>query len=112
MAQLLTDRLLRGLKPAAAGKRTALWDSAPSLCIRVTDKGSASFHVMRRLRGKVVRRMIGVAWHVPLSAGQPLPYSLADARHDARAAILDISRGIDPKAKGAAAREADEQTAR
>lgn len=61
MAQLLTDRLLRGLKPAAAGKRTALWDSAvPSLCVRVTDKGSASFSVMRRLRGKVVRRMIGV----------------------------------------------------
>lgn len=65
----------------------------------MTDKGSASFHVMRRLGGKVVRRMIGVAWHVPLSADQPLPYSLADARHDARAAILDISRGIDPKAE-------------
>jgi integrase len=113
MAQLLTDRTLRGLKPAAAGKRTVLWDNAvPSLCVRITDKGAASFNVMRRLRGRVIRRMIGVAWRVPLPAGQPLPYSLANARDDARAAILDISRGIDPKAKREAARVADEQAAR
>jgi hypothetical protein len=113
MAQLLTDRTLRGLKPAAPGKRTVLWDSAvPSLCVRVTDKGAASFNVMRRLHGRVIRRMIGVAWHVPLPAGQPLPYSLADARNDARGAILDISRGIDPKAKREAARQAKTQAAR
>ena len=113
MTQLFTDRLLRGLKPAPPGKRTTLWDSAvPSLCVRVTDKGAASFNVMRRLRGRVIRRMIGIAWHVPLPAGQPLPYSLLDARKDARAAILDISRGIDPKAKREAAREAAEQSVR
>src|SRR5580704_2075473 len=113
MAKLLTDRTVRGLKPAAPGKRTVLWDSAvPSLCVRVTDKGAASFNVMRRLHGRVIRRMIGVAWHVPLPAGQPLPYSLADARNDARAAILDISRGIDPKAKREAAQQAKAQAAR
>ncbi len=113
MTQLLTDRTLRGLKPAAPGKRTVLWDSAvPSLCVRVTDKGAASFNVMRRLHGRVIRRMIGVAWHVPLPAGQPLPYSLADARNDARAAILDISRGIDPKAKREAAQQAEATAAR
>jgi hypothetical protein len=100
MAQLLTDRALRGLKPAAPGKRITLWDSAvPSLCVRVTDKGAASFNVMRRLRGRIIRRMIGISWHVPFPAGQQLPYSLANARDDARAAILDISRGIDPKSK-------------
>jgi hypothetical protein len=92
MAQLLTDRALRGLKPAAPGK-------VPSLCVRVTDKGAASFNVMRRLRGRIIRRMIGISWHVPFPAGQQLPYSLANARDDARAAILDISRGIDPKSK-------------
>jgi hypothetical protein len=113
MAQLLTDRTLRGLKLAPPGKRTVLWDSAvPSLCVRVTDKGAASFNVMRRLHGRVIRRMIGVAWHVPLPAGQPLPYSLANARDDARAAILDISRGIDPKAKREAAQQAEAQAAR
>jgi Arm DNA-binding domain len=113
MAQLLTDRTLRGLKPAAPGKRTVLWDSAvPSLCVRVTDKGAASFNVMRRLRGRLIRRMIGISWHVPFPAGQQLPYSLANARDDARAAILDISRGIDPKAKREAAEQAEVQSAR
>jgi integrase len=107
MKKLLTDRTLRGLKSAPPGKRTVLWDSAvPSLCVRVTDKGAASFNVMRRLHGRVIRRIIGVAWHVPLPAGQPLPYSLSDARDDARAAVLDISRGIDPKAKREAAHQA------
>jgi integrase len=104
---------LRGLKPAATGKRTVIWDTAvPGLCVRVTDKGAASFNVMRRLRGRVIRRMIGIAWHVPFPAGQPLPYALSDARDDARAAILDISRGIDPKAKREAAKQADAQAVR
>jgi integrase len=113
MVQLLTDRTLRGLKPAAPGKRITLWDSAvPSLCVRVTDKGAASFTVMRRLRGRLIRRMIGISWHVPFPGGQQLPYSLANARDDARAAILDISRGIDPKAKREAAEQAEVQSAR
>jgi integrase len=56
--------------------------------------------------------MIGVAWRVPLPAGQPLPYSLANARDDARSAILDISRGIDPKAKREAAHQAEATAAR
>jgi integrase len=111
--ELLTDRTLRGLEPAAPGKRTVIWDSAvPSLCVRVTDKGAASFNVMRRLNGTIIRRMIGIAWHVPLPPRLPLPYSLADARVDARAAILDISRGIDPKAKREAAKEAEAKAAR
>ena len=56
--------------------------------------------------------MIGISWHVPFPAGQQLPYSLANARDDARAAILDISRGIDPKAKREAAEQAEVQSAR
>lgn len=113
MAQLLTDRTLRGLKPAAPGKRTVIWDTAvPSLCVRVTDTGAASFNVMRRLNGRLIRRKIGIAWRAPFPAGQPLPYSLAAAREDARTAILNISRGIDPKAAREAAKEAEVQSAR
>ena len=68
---------------------------------------------MRRLNGTVIRRMIGIrSGDVPLPPRLPLPYSLADARHNARAAILDISRGIDPKAKREAAKEAETKVAR
>ena len=49
MKQLLTDRTLRALKPAPAGKRVVVWDAAlPSFGVRVTDTGKASFFVMRR----------------------------------------------------------------
>jgi integrase len=110
MKTLITDRTLRGLKPALAGKRVVIWDTAvPGLCVRVTDKGSASFCVMRRVKGhkQPVRRMLGIAWTVPFPASQPLPYPLATAREDARAMILDIARGIDPKEKQAAHKQAE-----
>jgi integrase len=100
MRTLITDRTLRGLKPAPAGKRTVIWDSAvPGLCVRVTDKGAASFSVMRRVKGSAspVRRVLGIGWTVPFPAGQPLPYSLALAREDARAMVLKMAKGIDPK---------------
>lgn len=115
MKTLITDRTLRGLKPAPSGKRTVIWDTAvPGLCVRVTDKGTASFSIMRRLKGKnenPIRRVIGVAWQVPFPAGQPLPFPLAEAREDARAMLLDMSRGIDPKVKEAAQREAEAMAA-
>ena len=104
MKTLITDRTLRGLKPAPAGKRTVVWDTAvPGLCVRVTDKGAASFNVMRRVKGEAtpVRRMLGITWAVPFPAGQPLPYPLATARDDARAMVLDMSRGVDPKVREA-----------
>jgi integrase len=105
MKTLITDRTFRGLKPAPAGKRAVIWDTAvPGLCVRVTDKGAASFNVMRRVKGNPVpvRRMLGIAWTVPFPASQPLPYPLATAREDARAMILDMARGVDPKVKAAA----------
>jgi integrase len=108
MKTLITDRTLRGLKAAPPGKRIVIWDTAvPGLCVRVTDKGSASFNIMRRVKGEAspVRRMLGVAWTVPFPASQPLPYPLATAREDARAMILEMARGIDPKTKQAAQRQ-------
>jgi integrase len=112
MKTLITDRLLRGLKPAPAGKRTVVWDSAvPGLCVRVTDKGTASFSVMRRIRGDKypMRRVLGVAWPVPFPAGRPLPYPLSSAREDARAMILDMAKGIDPRETQAAHKQAEAQ---
>jgi integrase len=113
MKVLITDRTLRALKPAPVGKRTVIWDTAvPSLCVRVTDKGNASFSIMRRLHGKLIRRIIGLAWHVPFPSKEELPYPLSAARNDARADLLDICRGIDPKVKREAEREAAERAAR
>jgi integrase len=110
MKTLITDRTLRGLKPAPAGTRTVLWDSAvPSLCVRVTDRGAASYSVMKRVKGNAapIRRMLGIAWTVPFPASQPLPYPLSTAREDARAMLLDMSRGVDPKSKQAAKERED-----
>src|SRR5262249_37165424 len=84
------------------------------LCVRVTDKGAASFNVMRRVKGQTapVRRMLGIAWTVPFPASVALPYPLATAREDARAMILDMTRGVDPKtAADAKTREAQARKA-
>ena len=63
---------------------------------------------MRRRNRTLIRRTIGIAWHVPFPASQPLPYSLADARNDARAMLHDIAKGIDPKVKREAQEAAEE----
>ncbi len=90
MKTMLTDRALRAMKPASSGTRKMLWDAAvPSFGVRVTDKGKLTFIVMRRLRGKLARRMIGQYPIMPL----------AKAREAALEALRDIERGIDPKDK-------------
>lgn len=93
MKKALTDRTLKALKPAEPGKRYTLWDAiVPSFGVRVTDRGAATFIVMRRLNGKLTR-------HVIAKVGAK---SLADAREAARSAIEDMERGVDPKAKAEA----------
>jgi integrase len=106
--KVLTDRAVRALKPAAPGRRDMHWDAAlPSFGVRVTDRGAASFIVMRRLHGKLVRRVIGQSWAVPLREPAE-PYPLAKARDEARRALEDLRSGLDPKAKRAAeAQEAE-----
>jgi hypothetical protein len=47
-------------------------------------------------------------WHV----GQQPPIPLADLRDKAREMLLDMAKGIDPKAQARAAREAKEQSER
>jgi len=95
MKKVLTDRALRALKPAPAGVRTMIWDATlPSFGVRTTDKGHASFVVMRRLKGKLIRDVVGTfqVGAYPKEGGP-----LARAREAARASIALIQDGIAPQ---------------
>lgn len=95
MKKALTDRGLRALKAAPAGTRTMIWDAnVPSFGVRVTDKGHASFVVMRRLNGKLIRDVVGSfqTGQYPVKGGP-----LARAREAARVSIALIQDGIAPK---------------
>ena len=99
MKHLLTDRLMRALKPAPEGKRLVIWDAAlPSFGVRVTDTGKASFFIMRRANGdpKPVRVVLGSYPAI----------SLSDARERARQALVELSAGIHPVRQKAAQRAA------
>lgn len=96
--RVLTDRGLKAMKPAPEGKRDVYWDAAvPSFGIRVTDKGQASFFIMRRLDGKLLRWTLA-----SFSIGNYPVGMLAQAREEARAALRDVQRGVDPKQRHAA----------
>jgi integrase len=113
MKEVLSDRRLRALQPAPPGTRIMIWDAAiPSFGVRITDKGSATFVVMRRLKnGPLLRRTIGPAWQVPWKGpkGEGLPVPLAKAREEARQAIFDMSKGVDPKTKREDERRAEKE---
>ena len=87
---VLTDRYLKSLKPAPAGKRIVHWDAAkPSFGVRVTDRGVISFFVMRRMPGK--------PQPVRVLLGRYPDIGLAQARTLATAAIGDLVSGIHPR---------------
>src|SRR5215472_1678683 len=87
---VLTDRLLKSLKPAPTGQRTVHWDAArPSFGVRITERGVVSFFVMRRMPGR--------PQPVRISLGRYPDISLAKARVLATAAIGDLVSGIHPK---------------
>jgi integrase len=87
---VLTDRFLKSLEPAPAGKRIVHWDAAkPSFGVRVTDHGVITFFVMRRMPGNP--RPIRV------SLGRYPGISLAQARRLATAALGDLVSGVHPK---------------
>ena len=86
MKTILTDRALKAMKPAAPGTRKMIWDSAvPSFGVRVSERGKLTFIVMRRLQGKLVRRMLGQYPIMPLAA--------------AREAALEALRDLESKRK-------------
>jgi len=100
MKKKLTVRGINAQKAAEPGKRAVIWDTeVANFGIRVTDAGKISFIVMRRVDGKLLRRV--VAEHrVGAEYTEGL---LTRAREDARAALRDMGQGVDPKQKRAIA---------
>src|SRR3954468_11830536 len=87
---VLTDRGLKALKPAPAGKRYDLMDAVvPGLGVRVTDKGQRTFVLVARYPGAAnpTRRAIGEYGMLTLDG----------ARDKAREWLALIGRGVDPK---------------
>lgn len=87
---VLTDRFLKALKPAPAGKRFIVWDAIqPHLGVRVTDHGRRSFIVVMRRAGerRPTRHFLGSYPAV----------SIADARLKAPKIISTLLSRADPK---------------
>ena len=101
----MTDRTLKALKAAPAGKRATVWDAImPGLAVRVTDKGKRSF--------VVVRRLPGAAQPTWATIGEYPLLTLAEAREKARQALGALAGGEHPKAQEAARRRAEQEAAR
>ena len=86
----LTDRKLKALKPAEAGKRYDVMDTdVRNLGVRVTDKGLRTFILVARFPGSSnpTRRAVG----------EYPTLTLEKARKTARAWLDLIGAGIDPK---------------
>ena len=84
-----TISYLDGLKRAEKGKRYTVYDSiCPQLGLRVTDSGSKSFFVMKKMPGtmKVVR----------ITLGKYPVMTISQARDAAMEATRYISQGINP----------------
>jgi hypothetical protein len=85
----LTDRTIRGLKPAPRGKRTIVWDAqVPGLAIRVTDRGKKTFTLIVRYPGSPNP--------APRSLGAYGAITLETARIKARDWLALIASGTDP----------------
>ena len=88
----LTDRTLKALKPAAAGKLYDVMDSVvPGFGVRVSDSGRRTFMLVARYPGSSnpARRAIGVYGAI----------TLADARQKAQDWLKLIEAGKDPARK-------------
>lgn len=86
----LTDRTLKALKPAKAGKRYDISDSVvPGLAVRITETGHKSFILVTRFPGSKnpTRRALGDYGAL----------TLEQARHNARHWLEMLRRGVDPK---------------
>jgi hypothetical protein len=86
----LNDRSLKALKPAKPGERYDAMDAAlPGFGIRVTDRGTKTFMLVKRYPGSAnpTRRALGEYPAIGLAA----------ARDKARKWIALIERGVDPQ---------------
>lgn len=101
-----TDRFLRSIKPAEAGKRVIHWDAVvPGFGLRVGDKSTkenvGSF--------VLVARFPGSSNPAPRRIADYPATTLGEARQIAREWRDDIARGIDPKEKAAEQRRAEDR---
>jgi integrase len=97
--KILTDRAIRALNPAPAGKRLLVWDAqVPGLGVRVTDTGQKTF--------VLVTRYPGDRNPSPRALGTYGAMSLDTARTRGREWLAHIADGVDPKIQKAA-REAN-----
>ena len=86
--QRLTDKMLRGLKPAASGQ-IDVWDELlPGFGVRVGTTGRKSFFVGTRINGRYKRITLKPPYDL---------LSLADARVKAKAIMSDAHAGIGPE---------------
>lgn len=89
--KVITDAMVQKVKPAPQGKRIEYWDAiVQGFGLRVTDAGGKSFFLRTRAGAQQLR----MSWSYPAT-------SLEAARAAAKAALDDVARGIDPKAKKA-----------
>jgi integrase len=89
--QKLTDKMLKGLKPAASGQ-VDYWDELlPGFGVRVGTTGRKSFFVWTRINGEPKRITIKPPY---MGDGD-----LARARNQAKAIIADAQAGIGPEVR-------------
>jgi integrase len=86
----LTDRAIRALKPAPAGKRVLVWDAqVPGLGVRITDTGQRTFVLVVRYPGDHNPS--------PRALGSYGAMTLEAARIKGRKWLAHIANGRDPK---------------
>lgn len=96
----LTDRTLRRPPPDAG--QVELWDDlVPGFGLRIAAGGARTFFVMKRLKGKLVRRTVGKVAPADGAAVEG-ELTLPAARERARKLLEALARGIDPDAAKAA----------
>ena len=87
---VLTERVIRSLKPAPKGKRYSRWDAiVPGLDVQVTDTGHKSFGLTKRYPKNPknpTRRKLGDVGAITLDQARP----------KARGWLELIGKGIDP----------------
>lgn len=82
-----TKSFLDAIKPAATGKRVLVYDTIrPELAIRVTDRGTKSFVIQKRLNEKIIK----------ITLGKYPAMSIAQAREETLRQLNLISKGVNP----------------
>lgn len=91
----ISVRTIKSINPPPAGQQAVYWDATlPGFGIRVSPGGTVAFIAQGRLNGRAKRVTVG-------KFGLDAPDK---ARRDARNALSDMSKGIDPDAKKKARR--------